>query len=170
MLDPFPGTNVCDLSQVLGCSQRIIGLSTITRFLYNKRCLSLKGRGEKLVSARPSLPEVSSSIPRCDLKSFFWLIYLKYLYMRTLMERQGGKMSHNVNFRFAISSTVTRSYRRKIRTCTLGKYAWMGWTNVSLALLTLKNVLEHTSFISHGRTRQSNPFNLKTPLCRTTYF
>ena len=34
------------------------------------------------------------------------------------------------------------------------------------------NVLEHTSFISHGRTRQSklNSFNLKTPLCRTTTF
>ena len=26
------------------------------------------------------------------------------------------------------------------------------------------NVLEHTSFISHGRTRQSNSFNLQTPL------
>ena len=24
--------------------------------------------------------------------------------------------------------------------------------------------------ISHGRTRQSNPFNLKTPLCRTSTF
>ena len=57
--------------------------------------------------------------------------------MGTLMESRGGKMSRNVNFRFAISSTVTRSYRlRKIGTCTLGKYAWMGWTNVSLALLT----------------------------------
>ena len=42
--------------------------------------------------------------------------------------------------------------------------------NVSLALLTLKNFLEHTSFISHGRTRQSNPFNLETPLCRTSTF
>ena len=31
-------------------------------------------------------------------------------------------------------------------------------------------VLEHTSFISHGCTRQSNPFNLKTPLCRTSTF
>ena len=31
-------------------------------------------------------------------------------------------------------------------------------------------VLEHTSFISHGRTRQSNPFNLKTPLRRTSTF
>ena len=30
------------------------------------------------------------------------------------------------------------------------------------------NVLEHTSFISHGRTRQSNPFNLKSHLCRTS--
>ena len=39
-----------------------------------------------------------------------------------------------------------------------------------MALLTLKNVLEHTSFISHGRTRQSNPFNLETPLCRTSTF
>ena len=32
------------------------------------------------------------------------------------------------------------------------------------------NVLEHRSFISHGRTRQSNSFNLKTPLCRTSTF
>ena len=34
------------------------------------------------------------------------------------------------------------------------------------------NVLEHTSFISHGHTRQSklNSFNLKTPLCRTSTF
>ena len=30
------------------------------------------------------------------------------------------------------------------------------------------NVLEHTSFISHGLTRQSNPFNLKSHLCRTS--
>ena len=32
------------------------------------------------------------------------------------------------------------------------------------------DVLEHTSFIPHGRTRQSNSFNLKTPLCRTSTF
>ena len=34
------------------------------------------------------------------------------------------------------------------------------------------NVLEHTSSISHGHTRQSklNSFNLKTPLCRTITF
>ena len=34
------------------------------------------------------------------------------------------------------------------------------------------NVLEHTSFISHGHTRQSklNSFNLKTHLCRTSTF
>ena len=32
------------------------------------------------------------------------------------------------------------------------------------------NVLEHTSFISHDRTRQSNSFNLQTPLCRTSTF
>ena len=32
------------------------------------------------------------------------------------------------------------------------------------------NVLEHTSFISHGRTRRSNPFNLKSHLCRTITF
>ena len=32
------------------------------------------------------------------------------------------------------------------------------------------NVLEHTSFISHGRTRKSNSFNLQTPLCRTSTF
>ena len=43
--------------------------------------------------------------------------------------------------------TVTRSHLRKIRTCTLGKYARMGWTNISLTLLTLKNVLEHTSLL-----------------------
>ena len=30
------------------------------------------------------------------------------------------------------------------------------------------NVLEHTSFISHGLTRQSNPFNHKSPLCRSS--
>ena len=47
--------------------------------------------------------------------------------MGTLMESPGGKMSRNVNLRFAISSTVTRSYRGKIRTCTLGKYARRGW-------------------------------------------
>ena len=81
---------------------------------------------KKLVNAGPSVPEVSSSIPRCDLKSFFRLLSLKYLEVGTLMESRGGKMSCNVNFRFAISSTVTRSYRRKIRTCTLGKYARVG--------------------------------------------
>ena len=32
------------------------------------------------------------------------------------------------------------------------------------------DVLEHTSFISHGRTRKSNSFSLKTPLCRTSTF
>ena len=34
------------------------------------------------------------------------------------------------------------------------------------------HVLEHTSFTSHGNTRQSklNSFNLKTPLCRTITF
>ena len=32
------------------------------------------------------------------------------------------------------------------------------------------NVLEHTLFISHGHTRQSNPFNLKSPLCRISTF
>ena len=85
------------------------------------------------------------------------------------MESRGGN-ERTVNLTFASSSTVTRSYRRKIKTCTLGKYARMGLTNVSLALLTLKNVREHTSFISHGRTRQSNPFNLKTPLCRASTF
>ena len=32
------------------------------------------------------------------------------------------------------------------------------------------NVLEHPSFISHGRTEQSNPFNIKTHICRTSSF
>ena len=32
------------------------------------------------------------------------------------------------------------------------------------------NILEHTSFTPRGRTRQSNSFNLKTPLFRTSTF
>ena len=31
-------------------------------------------------------------------------------------------------------------------------------------------VLNYLSFVSHGRTRQSNSFNLRNPLCKTSTF
>ena len=32
------------------------------------------------------------------------------------------------------------------------------------------DVLNYVSFVSHGRTRQSDSFNLRTPLCKTSTF